>query len=118
MRDKYNKNIAKESALITPKERTSIFSFSTVATPECSQELTQTPTGLSPLVDFMTTRLANIKNSDLNDKTDKKTAMSSSDDETSREDFSRPLNPKTEFQKVFGRPTEKSKTRTLCHLKN
>ena len=40
LRDKYSKNIAKESALIAeiPEGRTtSRFSFSTVVTPECSQ---------------------------------------------------------------------------------
>ena len=59
--DKYQKNIAKGCALITPKEKTSgKFSFSTVVTPECLQELTQISRGLSPLIDFMTARLANI----------------------------------------------------------
>ena len=57
----------------------------------------------------MTTRLTNIKISDSNDETDKKTNMSSSEDETLGEDFSQQLTPKTDFQKEFGRPTDKKK---------
>ena len=76
------------------------FSFSIVVTPECSQELTQTPRGLSPLVDFMTARLANIQISDSNDEIDKETIMSSSEDETLGEDFSQQLhNSKDRFSK-------------------
>ena len=83
MRDKYNKNIAKGSALVTPKEETSRrFSFSTVVTPECSQELTQTPTGLSPLINFMTARLTNNPDFDSNDETDEETTMSTSEEST------------------------------------
>ena len=98
LRDKYIKNIAKGSALITPKGRTSgRFSFSTVTTPECLQELTQTPRELSPLVDFMTTHLVNAQISDSNDETGEETNMSSSEDKTSGEDFSQQLTPKTDF---------------------
>ena len=80
LRDKYNKYIAKGSALITPNEGTSRrFSFSTVVTPECSQELIQTPTGLSPLIDFMTACLANNQDFDSNDETDDETTMFSSE---------------------------------------
>ena len=105
LRDKYHKNIAKGSALITSKGRISgRFSFSTAVTPECSQELTQTPRGLSPLVDFMTARLASIQISDSNDETDEETNMSSSEDETLGEDFSQQLTPKTNIQKEFRRP--------------
>ena len=110
LRDKYNKNIAEENAFITPKGGTGRrFSFSTVVTPECSQELTQTPTGLSPLVNFMTARLAPNPDFDSNDETDDETVMSSSEDEPSDEEISQPLNTKTKFQKVFGRPTDKKK---------
>lgn len=110
LRDKYNKNIAEENAYITPKGGTGRrFSFSTVVTPECSQELTQTPTGLSPLVNFMTARLAPNPDFDSNDETDDETVMSSSEDEPSDEEISQPLNTKTKFQKVFGRPTDKKK---------
>ena len=121
MRDKYNKNIAKGNAFITPKGGTGRrFSFSTVVTPECSQELTQTPTGLSPLVNFMTARLAPNPDFDSNDETDDETVMSSSEDEPSDEEISQPLNTKTKFQKVFGRPTDKKKNpnpRSLEELK-
>ena len=119
MRDKHHTNIAKGSALITPKERISgRFSFSTVVEPECLQELTQMPRGLSPLADFMTSRLANIQIADSNDETDEETNMSSSKDKTLGEDFFQQLTPKTDFQKELGRPTDKKKNRTLCHLKN
>ena len=113
LRDKYNKNVAKGSAFITPKEGTGQrFSFSTVVTPECSQELTQTPTGLSPLIDFMTARLAKSPGFNSSDETDDETTMSSSE-ESSDEEISQQLNTKSEFQKVFGRPTDKKKPRTL-----
>ena len=107
MRDRYNKNIAKGSALITPKGRTSgRFSFSTVVTPECLQELTQTPRGLSPLVEFMTTRLANNPDFNSNGETDDETTIFSPEDETSDEEIS----PKTDFKKEFGRSADKKKT--------
>ena len=109
LRDKYNKNIAKVSALITPKRGTGRrFSFSTVVTPGRLQELTQTPTGLSPLVDFMTARLANNPDFDSNDETDNETTMSSFED-SSDEETSQQLNTKIEFQTVFARPTDKKK---------
>ena len=88
LRDEYHKHVAKGSALITPKGRTSGRFSLTVVTPECSQKLTQTPRGLSPLVDFMTARLASIQISDSNDETDEETNMSFSEDETLGEDFS------------------------------
>merc|ERR1711966_219062 len=110
LRDKYNKNIAKVSALVTPKEDTSrIFSFSTVVTPECSQELTQTPTGLSPLINFMTARLIHNPDFNSNDETDEETTMSDSGESSDKEENSQPLNKLTEFQKAFGRPTDKKK---------
>ena len=84
---------------------------------ECSQELTQMPSGLSPLVNVMTDRLANDLDFDSNDETGDETVMSSSEDETSDEEISQPRNTKTKFQKVFGRPTDK-KNQILCHLKN
>ena len=57
----------------------------------------------------MTTCLANTQDSASINETDEETAMSSSGDETLGEDFFRPLNPKNEFQKYFGRPTDKRK---------
>ena len=108
LRDKYNKNIAKKSELITSKGGTGVrFSFSTVVTPECSQEFTQTPTGLSSLVSFMIAHVANNPDFDSNRETDNETTMSSSEDETSDEEISQPLTPKTDFQKEVGRPTNK-----------
>ena len=109
LRDKYNGNIAKGSAFITPKEGTSRrFSFSTVVTPECSQELTQTPTGLSPLINFMTTRLTNNPDSNSSDETDEETILSTSEESSDEEENSQTPN-KTEFQKAFGRPSDKKK---------
>ena len=66
----------------------------------------------------MTARLANNPDFDSNEETGDETRMSSSDDETSDEEISQPLTPKTDFQKEFGRPADKKKTRTLCYLKN
>ena len=107
LRDKYNKNIAKGSAFKTPKEGTSRrFSFSTVVTPECPQELTQIPTGLSPLIGFMTARLAKSPDFNSNDETDDETTMSDSGESSDKEENSQPLNKLTEFQKVFGRRTD------------
>ena len=83
LRDKYEKNIAKGNAFITPKERNSRrFSFSTVVTPECLQMLTETPKGLSPLISFMTARLANSPDLYSNDETDKETVLSATDAES------------------------------------
>ena len=110
LRDKYNKNIAKGSVFTPPKEGTSPrCSFSTVVTPECSQELTQTPTELSRLVDFMTApRLAKSPDFNSDDEIDDETTMSSSE-ESSDEEISQQLNTKTGFQKKIGRPTDKKK---------
>ena len=58
-----------------------------MVTPECSQELTQTPHGLSPLVEFMTARLTNNSDFDSNDETDDEITMSSSKDETTDEEI-------------------------------
>ena len=112
LRDKYDKYIAKESVkeiAKTPKGRTR--RYSTVVTPECSQELTQTPsqTGISALVKLIKTCLTPDQNSYSNDETDDETTMSQTDDETLDEDLSQPLTPKTDFQKVFGRPADKKK---------
>ena len=68
------------------------FSFSTVVTPECSQELTQTPTGLSPLVHFMTARLTNNPDFNSNDETEEETTMSTSEESSDEEENSQPLN--------------------------
>ena len=94
----------------TPKGKTR--RYSTVITPECSQELTQTPNqkGMSALVELMKTRLTPDQNSCSDDKTDDETTMSQTDDETLDNDLSQLLTPKTNFQKVFGRPTDKNKT--------
>ena len=67
------------------------------------------PTRLSPLIDFITACLANIQILNSNDETDKETDMSSSEDETLGKYFSQQLTPKTDFQKEFGRPTDKKK---------
>ena len=66
-----------------------------------TQELTQTPRGLSPLIEFMTTCLASTQILNSNDETDEESDMSSSEDETLGEDFSQQLNSKTTFQKEF-----------------
>ena len=114
LRDKYDKYIAKESETIakTPKGKTR--RHSTVITPICSQELTQTPNqnGMSALVEFMNTRLTPDQNSCSDDETDDETTIcpSQTDDETLDNDLSQMLTPKTTFQKVFGRPTDKKKT--------
>ena len=71
-------------------------------------ELTQTPTVLSPLIDFMTARLANSPYFNSNDETDDETTTSSSE-ESSDEEISQQLNTETGFQKVFGRPIHKKK---------
>ena len=57
----------------------------------------------------MTDRLANNPDFNSNDETDDETTMSSSE-ESSDEEISQQLNTKTEFQKVFGRPTDKRNT--------
>ena len=57
----------------------------------------------------MTARLANNPDFDSNEETGDETRMSSSDDETSDEEISQPLTPKTDFQKEFGRPADKKK---------
>ena len=64
----------------------------------------------------MTARIANNPDFNSNDETDNETRMSSSEDETSDEEISQQLTPKTDFKKELGRPTEKK--RTLSHLKN
>ena len=111
LRDKYEKNIAKGNAFITPKERNSRrFPFATVVMPECSQELIQTPKGLSPLLNFMTGRLANNPDLNSNDETDKETVLSATEDESDEEQNSQQLNNLTKFQKVFGRSTDKKKS--------
>ena len=69
----------------------------------------QTVHGLSPLVDFMTACLANNPGFDSNDETDDETTMSSSENETSDEEISQQLTPKTNFQKGFGRLANKKK---------
>ena len=75
------KHIAKKSVKqITkpPKRRASRYSFSTVATPECSQGLTQIPnqTGISELVRLIRTRLTPDQNFGSNDETDDKNTKS------------------------------------------
>ena len=114
LRDKYNKNIAKESALIagTPKGRTSRFSSSTVVTPECSQEFTQAPTGVSKLVRFMTTCLSLTQNTNSNNKTDNETTVSSLEEEILDKELSQQLTQKTDFQKELGRPTYRQKEKS------
>ena len=110
LRDKYEKNIAKGNAFLASKERNSRrFSFSTVVMPECSQELTQTPTGLSPLINFMTARLANNPDLNSNDVTDEETVLSTTEEESDEEQNSQQLNNLTKLQKVFRRPTDKNK---------
>ena len=57
----------------------------------------------------MTACHANIQISNSNDERDEETDMSFSEDETLGEDFFQQLTPKTDFQKEFGRPTDKKK---------
>ena len=57
----------------------------------------------------MTALLANNPDFDSNDETDDETTMSVPEDETSDEEISQPLTPKTDFQKEFGRHTDKKK---------
>jgi len=57
----------------------------------------------------MTARLTNNPDFDSNDETDKETTMSTSEESSDEEENSQPLNKLTEFQKVFGRPTDKKK---------
>ena len=45
-----------------------------------------------------------------NDETDDETTMSSSEDETTGEEISQELTPKTNFQNKFGRPADKKTT--------
>ena len=114
MRDKYDKHVAKESEKNpkTPKGKTR--RYSTVITLECLQVLTQTPNqkGMSALVELMKTCLTPDQNSCSDDETDDETTIcpSQTDDETLDNDLSQILTPKTTFQKVFGRPTDKNKT--------
>ena len=84
MRVKYKKYIAKDEVITiakTPKGKPR--RYSTVVTPECSQELTQTPNhgGISALVELMKTRLTPNQNLYLSDEDDE-TTMSQSDDES------------------------------------
>ena len=55
----------------------------------------------------MTARLSNNPDFNSNDETDKETALSTSEESSDGEEDSQPLNNLTEFQKVFGRPTDK-----------
>ena len=61
----------------------------------------------------MSVRLANNPDLDSNDETESQTTMSFSEDETYDEEISQLLTPETNFQKEFGRTTDKKKTRTL-----
>ena len=83
MRDKYHKNIAKGSAIIKPKREDGWQIFIL----DCSNtrmfaRADPNDKRIIATGKPMTARLANIQISDSNDKTDKKTNMSSSEDET------------------------------------
>ena len=67
---------------------------------------------MSALVELMKIHLTPDSNSCSDDETDDKTTIcpSQTDDETLDNDLSPILTPKTNFQKVFGRPTDKNKT--------
>ena len=57
----------------------------------------------------MTARLTNNPDFDSNGDTDKETTMSTSKESSDEEENSQPLSKLNEFQKVFGRPTDKKK---------
>ena len=57
----------------------------------------------------MTTRLTNSPDLNSNDETDEETILSTSENESDEDELSQPLNKLTEFQKAFGRPTDKKK---------
>ena len=63
-----------------------------MVTPECSQEQTQTPTGLSPLINFMTACLTNNPDFNSNHETDKESVLSTSEESSDEEEDSQPLN--------------------------
>ena len=92
LRDKHNKNIAKGSARITPKG-----SYTNTAR-------------IITIGGIMTTHLAKNPDVGSNDETDDETTMSSSEDETTGEEISQELTPKTNFQNKFGRPADKKTT--------
>ena len=110
VRVNYKHYIAKDEVINiakTPKGKPR--RYSTVVTPEYSQELTQTPnqTGISALVELIKARLTPNQNLYSSDETDDETTMSQSEDKSLDERLSQPLTPKTAFQAAFGRPTEK-----------
>ena len=111
LREKYKKYTTKTASnkfkLSTPRNfkprRTS-----SISTPICSQELSQTPDqqGVSALVKFMSEYLTPSQKSISNDEPDSETEMSESDE--SESEFSQILTP-TPFQREFGiRSTEKN----------
>ena len=111
LRERYEKQATKTASnkfiLSTPR----IFKprrTSSISTPICSQELSQTPDqqGLSALVKFMSEYLTPSQKSISNDEPDSETEMSES--EESENEFSQTLTP-TPFQREFGiRSTEKN----------
>ena len=57
----------------------------------------------------MTARLTNNPDLNSNDETDEETVLSTTEEESDDEEDSQQLNNLTQFQKVFGRPTDKKK---------
>ena len=65
----------------------------------------------------MTTHLANNPDFNSNGETDDETTIFSPEDETSDEEISQELTPKTDFQKEVGRPADKKKNPNPTSLK-